>query len=196
MKIGIDLDEVVNEFVKIFLKYHNKKNKTHHKFKEMTNPLFWNHLGMSSEQFFEEFKNFEKVHKIEEYPLIKDCKSSIQKLAKKNEIYFITSRKKEKKEETLRFLKKHFGKINFELIIASNRVNDNKGLTKAQICSKKGIKIMIDDGPFMAEECAKEGILVLLFDNPWNKNKLEKEYKNITRVQNWKQIFKFVETMK
>lgn len=196
MKIGIDLDEVVNEFAKIFLEYYNQKNKTHYQFKDMTNPLFWNHLGLSSEAFFEEFKNFENEYKIGEYPLIKDSKISIHKLAKENEIFFITSRSESKRAETLRFLKRHFGKIKFKLTIASNRVNANKGMTKAQICKDLGISIIIDDGPFMAEQCAKEGIFVLLFDNPWNKNKLENKYDNIRRVKNWKEIVKAIDEMK
>lgn len=185
MKIGIDLDEVVVEFARGYLKLYNLKYKRNILFENIFSYNLWEPLGISREEVFQladEYYNSEDFESIE---FIKDAKEALQKLSKNNKLFIVTSRPVKIKEKTEIFFKKNFPFINFD-IIHSGDLFDGQGKPKAEICMEKGLDVFIEDRKEYALECAKKKIKVLLFDKPWNKNCKTPE--NIIRVYNWKEI--------
>jgi uncharacterized HAD superfamily protein len=184
MRIGIDLDDVVFDFVNLLLKKYKEKFEKEILFEEVSDFYFAKILGMSEEEFNNFFiEIFDKETTIN-MDLIEDA-DLILDLSKENEIFFITSRV-DARNGTIESLNKNFPKSDFELFFSSNPYCNTKGKTKGELCKDLNVDLMIEDDPKYAEDCALKGINVLLLDRPWNQNCIEHE--NIIRVKNWKEI--------
>ena len=62
--------------------------------------------------------------------------------------------------------------------------------SKAKVCTKNSIDIMIDDSSKICKACLDNGITSLLMDKPCNRSV------PITRVHNWEEIYNFIITYK
>jgi len=185
MRIGIDIDDVVCEFVKLYLEFHNNKFETNFTFKDISKHLFWENLGLTRDEIQPHFQDFRHNHLLlENFPIVDGCKEAIFNLSESAEIIFITSRPENIMPETRRFLEKNFSGINFKLI-RSGEVYGN-GKTKADICKEIGIDVLIEDSLPFCLNCSKIGIKSLLFDKPWNQE--EKLPGSVIRVKNWEEI--------
>src|SRR3989339_709596 len=94
LKIGIDIDDVIINFIKPFLKFYNEKFKDNKNFSDC--------IKITKEKEFiliEEF-NCKKFHELE---LIEEFKNKINFLFKNYEVFFITARPLSIKEKTERF---------------------------------------------------------------------------------------------
>ncbi len=184
MKIGIDLDEVIVEFVRGYLKLYNLKYKKNILFENIFSYNLWESLGISKEEAVQLADEYYTSEDFENIEFVKDVKESLQKLSKNNKLFIITSRHVKIKEKTKIFLKKIFPLINFE-VIHSGDFFDWQGKSKAEICMEKGLDVFIEDRKEYALECAKKKIKVFLLDKPWNRNVANE---NMTRVYNWNEI--------
>jgi len=191
MKIGLDMDEVIVEFVEHMLKFYHLKTGKKIEKNKVTSYDFWEVWGGTREEtlkLIDEFHDsdyFDKIHPVE------NAVESINRLIDKNEIYVITSRPGHFKEKTEEWFKKNFKDGRFKVLF-SNDFHKGKGKTKAEICKELGIKLMIEDSLKMSLDCANSGIKVILFDKPWNQGI---EHKNITRVHNWIDALKEIDRL-
>lgn len=184
LKIGIDLDDVVFEFINFSLKEYEKEFGKKILFEDLFSYNF-THVSHLDEKGMNDF--FEKIinkKSTENLSLCIGAKEFILGLAKEHKIYFITSRVFP--EGTLESLNKHFPNIDFELIFSSNPYAKTRGKTKGEICNELGIDFMIEDSKEHSEICAKDGIKTFLLNKPWNQN--VGEHENIIRVKDWKEI--------
>ena len=106
-------------------------------------------------------------------------------------MYLITSRPDYLKDKTIEQIERHFGDSFSGLFFSSNHYTKrkNSGKSKAEICLDLRVSKLIDDSLEYALQCAEKGLEVFLLSNkdtPWNQNG---EYKGITRVKNWKEIW-------
>lgn len=181
LKIGIDLDDVVFEFVKPLLEFFNKSYSKDVKFENVHSYRFSDVFGIESK----ELKNFIGSMITDNFQmnmeLCEFAKEVVLELSKDNDIYFITSRGH--REGTKECLDKHFPK--FELIFSSNPYIKTEGHPKSRICLDNKIDFMIEDTRRHALDCAEAGIKVFLIDKPWNQNF---EHENVIRVKDWKEI--------
>jgi len=184
MKIGIDIDEVVVEYVKRFLELCETNLNQKFSIAEISNFNMEEVLGISKEEADKIAKEFNDCQLFKELDFVEGAKESISILSKDNELFFITSRPSSIIEGTRDFLNKHLKVVDFE-IYHSLGFRDGEGKTKADICKERGIKILIEDRRKYALDCAENGIKVFLMDKPWNQNC---GHENIIRVKNWKEI--------
>ena len=84
---------------------------------------------------------------------------------------------------TIEWLEKY--NIEYDKLILTNAYNSEE---KAKVCRENNISIMIDDSTRILTEVDKYGIKALLMDTPYN---IEKG-NNLTRVQNWKEIYEYI----
>jgi len=192
MKIGIDIDEVIAEYLKHFLKFVHKKTGKKFEYNSIFDYNFCKPLGMS----FEEVSDLIEAHTCNtnallELDLIEDAVESINSLSD-HEIFFITSRHLNNFHKTKEFLERNFPELKFDLIFSGDAWK-NLNKSKKEICLENGISLMIEDNPNYVLDCSKAGINSILFDKPWNKNLDEKGYKNIFRVKNWKEAKKVIQ---
>jgi len=183
-KIGIDIDEVVVEFMEKYLEFHNRKNNTSLIIEDLSNYHLWEcGVHNSKEESINSVMEFQNSPFFDDITLIEGAKSGIEFLSKKYSIFFITSRPLELKEKTERFFYHNFPMNNYNFIFSGEIYG---GKTKSEICSEEGIKLMIEDNAEYAFSCAKLGIRTFLFDKPWNNN--YERHDNLIKVKNWKQL--------
>ncbi len=184
MKIGIDIDEVVVEFVKGYLKFYEKESGKKYLFDNVSSYNFWEVLDFSKEEAYGSVNRFFETEDFEKLDLIDGVNESIGELSENNDIFFITSRPNFINGKTKEFLNRNFPEVSFELI--HSKGFDTQRKHKEEICLDRDIKIMIEDNYEYAKKCADKGINVFLLDKPWNKS--SEEHKNITRVKHWNEI--------
>ena len=184
LRIGIDLDDVVFDFVNFLLLNYEKEFKKKILFEDITSFYFAPIFNFSEEECFAFIKQILSKKNVENLQLLEGAQNSINLLAKVHKIYFVTSRVF--REGTLKSLKKHFVEIDFELVFSSNPYAKTKGRTKGEICKELGINFMIEDSKEHSEICAEKGIKTFLLNKPWNKEC--KEHENIIRVNGWNEI--------
>jgi len=184
-KIGIDIDEVITEFVKSYLKIYNHKYDDNKTFEDICSYDLWKPLGITRGEAFEISDEFYASRDFDNISFVDGAKDGIERLSRENELFFITSRPVKIKEKTEQFFKKSFPNLNLPLIF-SDGLFHNQEETKANICKELNIDSIIEDNINYAFDCAETGIITYLLDKPWNQsNALPK---NIIRVKNWKEI--------
>lgn len=138
------------------------------------------------------------------FPYCKKCKprkyarATINKLKKDgHKVYQITARKFTTRNNPLgaysryiyrNWLKKY--KFDFDGIFYCS--DSRGGADKLKGIKHFSADIMIDDRPDIAIYLAEKGIKVLLFDTRYNKNI---SHKNITRVSDWKDVYRKISEM-
>lgn len=186
MKIAVDIDEVLFEYVEAYLDFLKERVPHNKKYEDFVTYNFWELFNISREEAIKIADEFYDSPFFDKARVVDGSKESLEYLTKKGfEIYFLTSRPIRWKKKTTNFLKKNypFKKKN---LIFSGDFHKKNGETKAQICKKLGISLIVEDNLFYALDCASKGIYVLLFDRPWNKQKIKNN--KIKRCFNWKEI--------
>ncbi len=186
MKIGIDIDEVVVEFMKGYLEYHNKEKGTNYKYDEIFSYRFEDFSNLPKEEIRRLVLGFNDAEKFSNLDFVSGAKESIAYLEDNNKIFFITSRHPGTKHNTVDFFEKNFPKNNFVIYFSGENWGNKKSKSKGEICLDLGIKVMIEDNKDYALDCAKKGIKVFLLDKPWNKN--YEKHENLIKVKNWEEL--------
>lgn len=185
IKIGIDIDDTVVEFMGVFLEFCNNKFQTSFKFEEVISTRLEKVFNKEKNEFLDIFRELGAKDFFSKLDIIEDVKESLEKISEFFEIIFITARPKEIENQTLYLLKNSFPNLNFNV---DHIVDCWEGLNKKSkfhSCIKHGIKFMIEDNKNHSLDCAKNGIKVFLLDKPWNQ---DCEHENIIRVKNWNEI--------
>ena len=184
MNIAIDIDEVVVEFIRGYIRIL-EKNGIKVEYDKTHSYIFWESYPLTREQaikFADEFFDSEFFENIE---LVAGAKEAIIQLEKKNELFFLTSRPLSIKDKTQRFMEKHFPNSNITLVFSGDFHKDN-GKTKAEICRELKIPVIIEDNKNYALECAKSGVKAFLIAKPWNVD--AENHENIIKVNSWGEI--------
>jgi uncharacterized HAD superfamily protein len=187
MKVGVDLDDVVVNFVPPLLEFYNAKFNENHFLTNGCSYYLWDIVGKSREEITKVIWDFIETESFENIDFIPGAKEAVKDIAKNHELFFITSRSGRIKKKTPFFLKKHFSDINFNLVFTGDF--HGSGKTKADFCKEFGIEFYVEDHKKFAQECAENGTKVLLLDKPWNQGEL---YRNITRVKGWDEILEVI----
>ncbi|MCF7910722.1 hypothetical protein K9L16_03555 [Candidatus Pacearchaeota archaeon] len=181
IKIGVDIDDVLVDTLSGFISFCKTKGLLE-EVPNLHSYYFHKEMNLSEKDlttFFKEFNN----SNFRKFPPFKIAVDSVNLLSGNFEIFFITSRPLELKEETFDMLKRFFTEFNFELIFSQDYFDQN--VSKSEICNELGISVLIEDRRKYALDCAEKGIKVFLIDKPWNSNC---EHENIVRVENWDEI--------
>ncbi|MFH1711483.1 MAG: hypothetical protein ABH840_04185 [Nanoarchaeota archaeon] len=178
MKIGIDVDDVLTETFKKFLKVYNERYSKNFEFENLSSFYLWDVLDISKEEAF----NLVDEIMEEELEVVEGAVEGVVGLKETHEVFIITSRPERHIKITEDFIKKYFGDLK---IFYSKGVHGGEK-TKAEICKELGIDFFVEDCDMYALDCAEKGIKVLLLDKPWNKSAVESN--NLIRVKNWGEV--------
>ena len=187
MKIGIDIDEVIAEFLESFLEFYNLKYNGNFKKEDFKDYKFEEILGGTPDKTAELIQEHGYDGEIR---LVDGALEAVKELSKKHELIILTARHPMFKDKTEKFLEMHFGNI-FSQILYTGEAFQKYGTTKSDLCKELDINIIIEDNKLFSRECAEKGIRVLLFDKPWNQ--IYEHHKNIIRVKDWKEILEKLE---
>lgn len=193
MKIGIDFDDVVIDSTPAMHEYHNRVRQTSIEREKIVDYRLEKMWNCSVDEALEFAYNFQQEPEHLSILPIVGAIEGIKELCKKHTLYLITGRPKHIAGPVHNWIKKHIPEV-FKEIIFTSHYSTKGGITKADVCRKKGIKIFIDDYPGFVSEMSNSDIKVLILDTPWNKN--EKNLpKNFIRVHSWGEILREVEKL-
>lgn len=186
MKIAIDIDEVLGQFMKSLIEFHNSEYKTNYKLEDFFSYNFWNVWGGTKEQAIQKVYNFHKTNYFKEIKPVEDAQESVKKLRENNELFIITSRQNDVMEETKKWIEKNFPKTFTNIYFTNHFSQNGKSKTKKEICELLDVDILIEDSLEYSLECIRPNRKIFLLDYPWNKS--DSLPKEITRVYSWKEI--------
>lgn len=183
--IGIDLDEIIADFVRTFIDFYKEIYGRKILFEEIKTYNFWEQgLGKNREEAIKLVDEFYNSRYFDNIPLIDNARQAIGKLSLEKRVYIVTSRPNRFKEKTEEFVNNHFFGKEIRVIYSSDFHKEN-GNTKAEICTNLRISDFVEDNLEYARECAERGVRVFLYDKPWNQGKLNR---GIIRVKSWQEI--------
>ena len=187
MKIGIDIDEVLADFLPAIIKYHNETYNTFLTSSDFKTYNLWESWGGTKEESVKKIYDFFRTDYFSEINPIKGAQNATRVLRENNDLSIVTSRHEEITRETKRWVNQNFPNTFSEINFAGHYYSKNKNSkTKRQICDSQGVEILIEDNFEYALECLTPKRKVLLFNHPWNQEiRLPKGMK---RVHSWNEI--------
>lgn len=186
MRIGIDFDDVLVDFVPAFLYYHNRLYGTDVSKDDVWSYHFWEVFDIPKDEMLRRIFSFlDSPESGAMRPIVGACKG-VMAIGEEHELHIITGRQDRIAPMTSRLLLRHFGGAFSGVHFANHFSGDASHLSKGVICDRLGIDVLIDDSPANALESAAPGRKVLLLDAPWNGAVAETD--SITRVRSWERI--------
>src|SRR4030042_2982364 len=115
MKIGIDIDEIIAEFVRGYLELSNYLIKKNLIFEDVFTYCLWEPLGITRKEAYELAEEYYNSKDFENIMLVEGAKEGIKKLNKRHELIFVTARPNYIREKTKLFIKKILPNSNFKI---------------------------------------------------------------------------------
>jgi uncharacterized HAD superfamily protein len=194
MRIGLDMDEVLAQFLATFIVYHNEKYNTNHRLEDVHEFELWKVWGGTKEEIAERIRQFVVEGRVLTLPPVPMAQMIIESLKEDNELFVITARHDAGRESSEKWLEEHFPETFREVHMSNDAHKENSSnKTKADICKDIGIDIMIEDSYLYAEGIAAEGIPVILLNYSWNISKPHTD--NIFRARDWSEVPKVISSI-
>lgn len=183
VRIGIDIDEVLSETAKGFLTFYNKKKHTNFQFNQITEYSFSKVFNISHEEEKTSLMEFFQSSYFTNLSPVEGSVQAVKKLAKKSELYAVSSRPLQLMPLTTKWIKKYFDNSFKEVILMNGHFDSTE--TKSSICKQYDIEYFVEDVLDYAKDCASVGVRTFLIDKPWNQETIDNNI--ITRVTNWQE---------
>jgi len=188
MKIAVDLDEVLGDFVGAFLRWYN-----HHQLgpkltkADVVNYYFKDILGWTKDQELATMYRFFDDGEIMNLEPVVGAQAGVKRLAENHELYLVSGRQSRLQQETERWVEKHFPNT-FKGIYLANQHSLDGGavLDKGTICKSLGCEVLIDDGSQHVEPVMAAGIKVVILNHPWND--YHRLPASVVRADSWEEI--------
>ena len=187
MKIAIDIDEVVIEFVESYMEFVRSKGYRDVSYESVFSYELWDILGITKELVFELLAEYYESRYVEKRNLIEGAKVGVEFLRDNHDVVFITARPKYMIKETRDFIFEEFGILGDRIFFSGDVLGE--GRSKDEICRGLGIGLIIEDSEADSLRYAKNGLKVLLLDKPWNRNI---RHENIVRCFGWDDVLREV----
>lgn len=170
-KIGIDIDDVLADFLPTFIGWHNKVHDTSVNYENFWTYQFEGVFGLPAKTMGERVKTFLASREFKEMKPVFGAQEAIKALSQKYFLSVITSRPEMLEQATFSWIYSHFGSVFERLHFAKNSYVSwsNHLKTKREICLEEGIALMLEDSPDYAISLADTNIPVVLRDTPWNR---------------------------
>ena len=176
--IGIDIDDVIAEFVPYFIHMYNKKYKTKFKLSDIHSYCLSEELGTIQRRIDDEIFGMQvrgEYKKLIPYP---DASKYISLLKKKgHKIILITTRVCA--HDTVEWLKEN--KIPYDNLFTIK--------SKQYILGELGLDYFIDDNIDNVTYAEYFKIKPILFNQPWNTNCVRK---NVMKANDWREIYNII----
>jgi|SRR3989344_2184276 len=188
MLLAFDLDDVLAETMKELVLFHNDHYGTRHSFSDYTtydHDQLWGCSREEADRRHVKFRSSSYFHRIVPVEMAVDA---AKELRKKHGLVIISARPEDIRTATEEWLNLYFKGI-FSKVHFTNQYDlTAQPRTKAQVCLKLGVDLMVDYALQHIDVCEAAGVPVILYDPPWNRNGRE-DY----RVLNWVDLVRKIE---
>jgi uncharacterized HAD superfamily protein len=190
MKIGVDLDEVLADFLSAFIEYHNAAYKTSLAREQFCSYRFWETWGGTREEAIRKVYDFHETPYFKNMKPIAGSQEAVGVLKERNDLIIVTSRQDDIAKATRTWISQHFPNV-FSDIHFTNHYSQNGGVTtKKQICDAAKVDLLIEDILEYALDCLSPKRKILLLDCPWNR--AAELPQGIHRVHCWEEILDLI----
>ncbi|OGB73662.1 hypothetical protein A3K24_02370 [candidate division Kazan bacterium RIFCSPHIGHO2_01_FULL_44_14] len=191
MKIAVDIDDVLSEWTREFLKWYNARYGTTYTYEDMVDYRWSRWMNISSKQALDDVYEFHETKEFRKLPLLSGAKEAVAELVKEHELYAVTGRQNVTAEITHQWVDKNFPGVfkGIEIVNGNNR-DGSHTLTKGEVCERLGCKILIDDDTRHIESLLKHGVQAIIFNKHWNE--YHRLPDSIMRANNWPEILEAI----
>lgn len=189
LPIYVDMDDVLCESTRTFVKIIEREFGIHASFENATSFDMRESFGLTQEQFAHFFRLAHLPQTIREFPLVEGSRCVLMDwVSQGHEITVVTGRPPESYEASLEWLKTN--EIPFSSLVFVDKYSREDGantvLSLERVCDM-GFSLAVEDSSAIAEYIAGTmGIPVVLLDRPWNRN--GPSATNIKRCYSWFEI--------
>ena len=194
MRIGVDIDEVLTPFTEQYLPFFNKRHKLRLKVSDFVSYEFHEIADVPLPECVETCRLFAEqggILALKPYPEARRALEEIK--AKGHELFIVSGRHKFSRKDTKTWLDEHFCGIFSELLFMTFRNFDGDSTTKADLCLRHDITILIDDDPHYAAQCRDAGVELIMPLQHWNKE--FKAGRGVHKAKDWNQVADVVATI-
>lgn len=185
MKIAVDVDEVLFDFITPFLEFYNVRHGATWKREQIHTYNLWEQFGIEKQQAVDEVREFYKSQEFRNLSLVRYAFDVCNDLSKDHELYAVTSRPAFISGETIEQVETGFPGV-FRGIHLTNQWGDEGAKrTKGEVCIELGAAALVDDSYDYLFEAREKGINGLLLHSPWN---VGFSSKGIQRVYSWEDV--------
>ncbi|MFP4568157.1 MAG: 5' nucleotidase, NT5C type [Candidatus Woesearchaeota archaeon] len=197
MRVGVDLDEVLCEFVQGLIRFHNANYGTSLSYDDFFSFNFQEVWGGSFDDMILKIKEYHKSEFFLNARVVVGATSAIEALSKTHDLFVITARWTSIKSETLSWLGQYFSGLFEDVFFINHWSQGESELSKGDICDRLDLDLFIDDYAPYAVDCFRkreDGSFrkVILFNRPWNKN--VEVPKGVVRVSSWDECLSVIES--
>jgi len=190
MRIGVDIDDVLADFMFPLVNYHNEKYGTTFVRDDFTSFNLWETWGGTPEEAIDKVFQFYDSPDFHQIGIVAGASEALEVLKKNHELSIITARPEILRAQTIDWIERHFPNTFSEIHIANKFSKTGPQLTKREICERNSIHLLIDDSIENAFQCANAERKILLLVRPWNQS--EKLPASIIRVFSWEEIVQHI----
>jgi uncharacterized HAD superfamily protein len=188
MRIGVDLDGCLGEFVDPYLDHHNKIHGTSFIREDVTSHDPWEYLGITRDEFKDELFEFFGTNSFKELPVVWGSRDVIRELSMDNDLFVVTFRPDFIAGITKRWVGHHYFD-RFKDVIVTGEYNRGREepKSKKEICWDYRLDVIIEDSLENAVDCASGGIRAVLLNYRWNQNGSLPD--KVNRVDCWDGVY-------
>jgi uncharacterized HAD superfamily protein len=186
--IAIDIDDVIVETAAHTVDYYNSKYGTRLTLKDMYSDNLESWGVVDKATAIARVEAYLATAEFQNILPLTEAVSAIKHLAKRHELHVVTGRSTVIEAATNNSVDAYFPGI-FRSVTFTNLFNEKKR-SKADVCQKLGVSVLIEDHLGHALPAADAGIDVLLFGNyPWNQ--ADNLPNNVHRVTDWAAVLQY-----
>ena len=191
MKIGVDLDDVLADFLSALIEYHNDTYRTSLTRDQFQSYRFWETWGGTKEEAIQKVYDFHKTQYSKSIKPIAGSQEAIRILKSDNDLCVITAKQDEIVDTVRAWVPKQYSDAFSDIFFANHYSQNGSSRTKKQICDSNDVVLLIEDSLDYALECLSPKRTILLLDSPWNK--CSGLPQGIYRVHSWNEILDTIE---
>ena len=186
MRIGVDLDDVTIDFINPLLRFHNETAKKVISYQDVFTYTLEKVWGGTRQEAIDKIRAFYISDNFDQLKPIDGAVESLLDLSQKHDITFITAIHNESREKTQRWLERTLPFLKAPVFyIGEYNNNDERKVSKAEVCLREGIELIIEDNGKYATDCIQKGVRAYLFNRPWNTKFLDPR---LVRVNAWREV--------
>lgn len=185
-KIGVDMDEVLAQFMPRFLKFYNLQHQTNFTIDQIISYDLHHILGGTAKEIIRAVYNFYESDDFNYIEPVPGANQGINKLSSFYDLIIITSRPHLLENKTSDWLDKHFPHQFKDLILTNQYTHEgNSGSKKLAICQRYGVKFLVDDCLDHLVGCHQYDTHGIIFEQPWNRSYTPQK---VRRAKNWEEV--------
>ena len=169
MRIGLDVDEVLAEFLRGMLPWLREEYGVDVAWRDMHTNAFYEAWHVPEDVARERIDRFLESRVFKELDRVPGSRASVARLAGEHSLVVVTSRPLYVESVTRQWLVKRYGDV-FDEVLLTNSHGVGASTSKAALVDEYGVDVLVDDNPGYCDRVVRETSCdAVLLSKPWNR---------------------------